>query len=127
MVESRELPHNFMLQGQYLEIFNEKSLQISTELPELYNRTHERSCRALVMDTYGEDIIMDMKLFPVRVKNGTKDAEPVLIAYCQWSGYTQMLYWPLNTKEIFYIPEEVEYIYNMVKEDDFYFQTGIWD
>jgi len=127
MVEIKEQPYKFMLQGKNLEILHGRSEQIFTQLPELYKRAHYSSCRALVMDTYGDDSILQMELFPVQVMNGINKSEPVLIAYCQWSGYTQTLYWSLNTKEIFYKPEEVEYIYEMVKDDDFYFQTGIWD
>ncbi|KKP64118.1 MAG: hypothetical protein UR61_C0053G0005 [candidate division WS6 bacterium GW2011_GWE1_34_7] len=127
MVESKEWPYNLITDEKYIEILNERSQQISTELPELFNRAHYSSCRALVMDTYGDDCILDMKLSPVRIMNGIHEAEPVLIAYCQWCGYIQTLYWSINTKEIFFKPEEVEYIYKMVKDDDFYFQTGIWD
>jgi len=127
MVESKELPYNFMLLNKYSEIFKGRSQQISTELPELYKRAHERSCRALVMDTYGGDCFLEMELFPVRVMNGDKEVDPLLVAYCKWSGYTQTLYWPINTKEIFFKPEEINYISNMVRDDDFYFQTGIWD
>lgn len=107
----------------FMKFFYARDQEVFEKMPFMHKRVTKASREILKVDGYGYEGEESFRAYicPVRVKIKNEYTHPILLTYCEWGDFTQMLYWPMEM-----IPlsnEEREQVWkDFVKDDEVYYQ-----